>query len=320
MCLHDFALDQPAAGDVYEANVLGQNGGLWGGSCTCPDGSVYLVGDSADYCGSLACVGGASGTCNKWESDAWRQKSVTCGLPKAKPALLLRVTTSQAGHARVWTAEGRLSMHWDAMLNWNEGQTDTVLRSSIAASDMCTFTHAEDGGDSNLCFEVRGETGSTYDNILYQGCCPDALQSMRGGAKRIELEGGATLSFHVPFLIPPSPPPPPPPRSPPRPPLPHPEYNSWPGNLDAAKCHAFLRDPAHIFRAPASFEPCPAPTRLASPLTLPATCPATSRDRRQDVGSRRMGQNGRGVGRGALRVLAAPEGQPRRNADGCDLL
>ena len=33
--------------------------GEGGGSCTCPDGSVYQVGDNGDGCGSLACVGGA---------------------------------------------------------------------------------------------------------------------------------------------------------------------------------------------------------------------------------------------------------------------
>ena len=29
-----------------------------GGTCTCPDGSVYQVGDNYDNCGSLACEGG----------------------------------------------------------------------------------------------------------------------------------------------------------------------------------------------------------------------------------------------------------------------
>ncbi|KAG7354540.1 FAD linked oxidase-like protein [Nitzschia inconspicua] len=39
--------------------------GDWGGTCTCPNGSVYWVGDNGDACASLACVGGVSGTCSE---------------------------------------------------------------------------------------------------------------------------------------------------------------------------------------------------------------------------------------------------------------
>ena len=52
--------------------------GLWGGSCTCPDGAVYLVGDNADMCGSLACVGGVAGECNEWFSYEWAYRKVVC--------------------------------------------------------------------------------------------------------------------------------------------------------------------------------------------------------------------------------------------------
>ena len=41
--------------------------GMWGGSCTCPDGQSYWVGDNIDLCASLACVGGVSGAC--WSPD-----------------------------------------------------------------------------------------------------------------------------------------------------------------------------------------------------------------------------------------------------------
>ena len=40
--------------------------GGWGGSCTCPDGQVYQVGDLDGKCGSLACYGGVSGECLEW--------------------------------------------------------------------------------------------------------------------------------------------------------------------------------------------------------------------------------------------------------------
>ena len=51
--------------------------GGWGGTCTCPDGTTYSAGDNYDYCGSLACVGGTSGTCNRYNG-AWSGKKVTC--------------------------------------------------------------------------------------------------------------------------------------------------------------------------------------------------------------------------------------------------
>jgi hypothetical protein len=39
--------------------------GAWWGTCTCPDGATYDVGDNNDGCGSLACHGGTAGTCNQ---------------------------------------------------------------------------------------------------------------------------------------------------------------------------------------------------------------------------------------------------------------
>merc|ERR1712032_304507 len=41
-------------------NVVTENApdvGDWGGSCTCPDGQVYQVGDLHNECGSIACSG-----------------------------------------------------------------------------------------------------------------------------------------------------------------------------------------------------------------------------------------------------------------------
>jgi len=59
-------------------NIIEENAaGGWGGSCTCPDGSVYLVGDNFDGCDSLACFGGVSGTCNK-EYGFWSGTKVSC--------------------------------------------------------------------------------------------------------------------------------------------------------------------------------------------------------------------------------------------------
>lgn len=37
--------------------------GDWGGTCTCPNGEVYQVGDNNDGCQTLACIGGVAGSC-----------------------------------------------------------------------------------------------------------------------------------------------------------------------------------------------------------------------------------------------------------------
>eukprot|EP00929_Paragymnodinium_shiwhaense_P091463 TRINITY_DN51418_c0_g1_i2.p1 TRINITY_DN51418_c0_g1~~TRINITY_DN51418_c0_g1_i2.p1 ORF type:complete len:441 (+),score=18.36 TRINITY_DN51418_c0_g1_i2:172-1323(+) len=53
-------------GDVCSANLYYKhNHAGWGGLCTCPDGTEYLVSDGDDYCGSLQCDGGEVGHCSK---------------------------------------------------------------------------------------------------------------------------------------------------------------------------------------------------------------------------------------------------------------
>jgi hypothetical protein len=71
-------------GSQYKPNNYNSNAGKggWGGSCTCPDGKVYQVGDNMNSCGSLACFGGGkAGTCNRYNG-AWSKASVTCGAKK----------------------------------------------------------------------------------------------------------------------------------------------------------------------------------------------------------------------------------------------
>ena len=70
--------------DAWSAGIENQvtendpNAGDYGGSCTCPDGSVYQVGDNLDDCGSLACVGGVSGTCNRANGEWSGRRKVVC--------------------------------------------------------------------------------------------------------------------------------------------------------------------------------------------------------------------------------------------------
>ena len=64
--------------DVVLPNAPGVGG--WGGLCTCPNGKEYWVGDiQGSACGSLACVGGKAGKCNKQTRAKWSRKKVTCG-------------------------------------------------------------------------------------------------------------------------------------------------------------------------------------------------------------------------------------------------
>ena len=51
--------------------------GTWGGTCRCPDGKEYEVGDNGDGCGSIACVNGQMVNCNKTDGP-WSGRKVTC--------------------------------------------------------------------------------------------------------------------------------------------------------------------------------------------------------------------------------------------------
>jgi hypothetical protein len=70
---------------TYEGTNIVETGvdsvGSWGGTCTCPDGEDYQVGDNYDSCGSLACVGGRAGTCGR-NNPGGSGVRVTCHRPK----------------------------------------------------------------------------------------------------------------------------------------------------------------------------------------------------------------------------------------------
>ena len=52
--------------------------GYWGGTCQCPDGTTYEVGDNNDNCGTLACVNGEKVNCYEYDGE-WSNRKVTCG-------------------------------------------------------------------------------------------------------------------------------------------------------------------------------------------------------------------------------------------------
>jgi len=67
----------------YDVNVVEENAsgvGGWGGTCQCPDGTTYEVGDNKDGCETLACVNGEKLDCNERDGD-WSNRKVTCSDP-----------------------------------------------------------------------------------------------------------------------------------------------------------------------------------------------------------------------------------------------
>lgn len=66
------------AQNKVEENVHGVGG--WSGSCTCPDGQTYKVGDNNNGCDSIACIGGVSSGCSKHDRSG-RGRRVTCVQP-----------------------------------------------------------------------------------------------------------------------------------------------------------------------------------------------------------------------------------------------
>jgi len=76
VCPEEHVAEAEVHTNMFYRNVQGVGG--HGGSCTCPDGQVYQVGDNNDFCGSLACIGGTPGTCNAHTGE-WSNNKVICG-------------------------------------------------------------------------------------------------------------------------------------------------------------------------------------------------------------------------------------------------
>jgi len=77
--IFDYDESDKMCSNTKSINAVYENqAGSWGGSCTCPNGQVYMVGDNYNSCGSLACVNGKAGDCNKSDGD-WSGRKVICG-------------------------------------------------------------------------------------------------------------------------------------------------------------------------------------------------------------------------------------------------
>ena len=62
---------------MVEENAATLEVGVWGGTCSCPDGNSYQVGDNNDFCMSLACINGQMVNCHR-KSGKWSRRRVRC--------------------------------------------------------------------------------------------------------------------------------------------------------------------------------------------------------------------------------------------------
>ena len=128
--------------NLVERNVEGV--GAWGGSCTCPDGNVYFVGDNNDYCSSLACVGGRSGHC-RLNNPGGAYTRVTC-------AQVARQTSYPQSRCRSRSVK----------LSWSGG-VYTAMRAGIGgyisnlSSATLIMAQPEEGCSALLNTDVRGK-------------------------------------------------------------------------------------------------------------------------------------------------------------------
>jgi hypothetical protein len=80
-------------GNLLEHNI--QDVGEWSGTCTCPNGQQYKVGDNHNGCRSLACIGGVSNGCSRHDRSGLR-KRVTC-VNTTNPTNLIEENVPEVG-------------------------------------------------------------------------------------------------------------------------------------------------------------------------------------------------------------------------------
>jgi len=126
--------------NTVEEDVI-QVGG-WGGTCLCPDGSTYQVGDNWDACATLACVNGQKVNCNEYFGE-WSDRKVTC---------------SDCGDDFRYTPNNLdgSSKEWS-----NPGQGIENCRNACRNRSGCTGFEYNNGGDEGYkCGTYTGHTSS----------------------------------------------------------------------------------------------------------------------------------------------------------------
>jgi len=176
------ASGQATLGNVYEKS---SGVGAWGGTCTCPDGQSYHVGDKKDGCGSLACYGGTPGPCNKVEGDKRDGMQVTCaprpGVPTPKTVPDFEKALAKASEASA--AKGSISPSVSISAAATQSSGEAAEKMAITAHhfmevDLGPFASAAAACD--YCFGSFTKEGQSPAGPIAPACVcmayPDGAQ------------------------------------------------------------------------------------------------------------------------------------------------
>jgi len=103
--------------------------GVWGGSCTCPDGQVYQVGDNGDFCKTIACHGGEAGKCHR-EEGPWAHNKVVCEGAQEGEGSILSVCQKSQRRALSGFYSGRVNTF--GKVNLRHGVIEARVRLAMA--------------------------------------------------------------------------------------------------------------------------------------------------------------------------------------------
>jgi len=195
--------EEEACSELWPAVNTPMNGsrgddsfGAWGGSCTCPNGQVYQVGDIGDQCGDLACYGGTSGKCHTSQG-AWSGKGVVCAdachlkpkataaptsAPTAAPAtmgapingLLPDVAVCKGPRVNVVTTNAKGTGEWGGSCTCPDGSEYHAGWLMADPTKLACFggaagkIHEDHGAWSNVKVDcnVCGDCNGPYQNVV----------------------------------------------------------------------------------------------------------------------------------------------------------
>ena len=152
--------------------------GLWGGTCTCPDGAKYEVGDNGDLCGSLACVGGIAGECHHRASDAWAHRRVHCMGP----------LWQRWGEDPHLASDSPDLYRYIFVGGFHHGGTSLVHTMIAQQPGVASLLNAHTSGDEGQhlqdCWPTVGERSPDICLPHFRGVCIDLLNDLVSTASR----------------------------------------------------------------------------------------------------------------------------------------
>jgi len=144
-------------GNLYTWNVA--TVGSWGGICVCPDGQRYGVGDNHDWCGSLACFGGRSEGCNKWESEEWSGRSVICAGTEAPAPIQIPAPVVATNFALV---DGGPGSDRKLQEDWNPDPNDKLGEVQCCREGKCTRRKPFNSSKNRDCMSGNKDGGTKF--------------------------------------------------------------------------------------------------------------------------------------------------------------